>query len=354
MRSITFYIVFGIIIAIYALINFYIYKRAVQSIPQSWNITAWFTAAFILIAASYLSGRLLEKLWLSPVSDALVWIGSIWLGMIVYFLIAIAIIDLIRAVNHFAPFFPQSFYADYGKTKLITGISVTALVMIITTASFINAHTPAIREITLEIDKKSNGHDSLIVAIVSDIHLGTTFTKSRLEDMVARINSLEPDLILLAGDIVDEDLEPVIRNGLGESLKKLNARYGNYAVTGNHEYIGGVEKAVEFLTGHGIRFLRDSSVLINNSFYIVGREDRSIRSFTKKNRKDFKELFNGIDLNLPVIMMDHQPHELDMAAGSGADLQISGHTHHGQLFPFNFITKLVYRISWGHTVIGNT
>ena len=175
-----------------------------------------------------------------------------------------------------------------------------------------------------------------------------------MERIVERINALEPDLVLLPGDVVDEDIGPVIRNNLGETLRKIRSKFGVVAITGNHEYIGGVEPACKYLTEHGITMLRDSSITINDSLIVVGREDLSIRGFTGKTRKPLNELMAGLDKSYPIILMDHQPFHLEEAEANGVDLQLSGHTHHGQLWPFNFITKKVYELSWGYKKRGNT
>jgi predicted MPP superfamily phosphohydrolase len=213
---------------------------------------------------------------------------------------------------------------------------------------------PRLRTIELTIPKQGRSMKSLNIAVVSDIHLGTIVGKSRLENIVQRINALDPDIVLLPGDVVDEDIGPVIRNNLGETLRKIRSKYGVIAVTGNHEYIGGVEPACRYLVEHNITMLRDSAMKINDSFYIVGREDLSIRGFAGKTRKTLEELMSGVDKSYPIILMDHQPFHLDEAEKNGADLQLSGHTHHGQLWPFNFITKKVYELSWGYKKKGNT
>ena len=109
------------------------------------------------------------------------------------------------------------------------------------------------------------------------------------------INHLDPDIILFAGDIIDEDIKPVLRDNVGEALLELKAKYGVYGITGNHEYIGGVEPAAEYLRTHKIQMLRDSVVKIDDSFYLVGREDRSITSFAGKKRKPLEELTKNLE-----------------------------------------------------------
>jgi predicted MPP superfamily phosphohydrolase len=125
-------------------------------------------------------------------------------------------------------------------------------------------------------------------------------------------------------------------------------------VTGNHEYIGGVEQAVAYLREHGVTVLRDSCVTLPSGVIIAGREDRSSSSFAGKKRKDLSEILDGADTSKPVILMDHQPFHLEEAEHAGVDFQLSGHTHHGQLWPLNYITNAIYEISWGYLRKGAT
>ncbi|MCD4736999.1 MAG: metallophosphoesterase, partial [Bacteroidales bacterium] len=175
----------------------------------------------------------------------------------------------------------------------------------------------------------------------------------RTSGFVKRINELKPDLILLGGDIVDEDLAPVIRNNIGKSLQRLNAPLGVIGVTGNHEYIGGVKEAVEYLENHGITILRDTSFILDNGVMIVGREDHDKSRFAGGKRMSLGNLLDGIDTDKPLFLIDHQPFDLVGKQNAGIDLTLSGHTHHGQMWPFNYVTKAIYEVSWGYRKKGN-
>jgi hypothetical protein len=289
---------------------------------------------------------------ISHLSTLLTWIGSFYLAAFAYFVLIILLIDILRLLNLFFKVFPSLIYSSK-RIDEITALVIVAVVFLMILFGYINARNPRIKRLEISIQKKPP-LKSLTVAMASDIHLGTIICKRKIERIVKRINMINPDIVLLPGDVVDEDLAPVIKQNLGETLKKITSKYGLYAVTGNHEYIGGVEPAVKYLTEHGINVLRDSYVKINNSFYVVGREDISIKQFAREKRKPLNEIMTGIDKNLPVILMDHQPFHLNEAVEKGVDLQLSGHTHHGQLWPFNFITKKVYEISWGYKLKGGT
>ncbi|MDP4173554.1 MAG: metallophosphoesterase [Bacteroidota bacterium] len=348
----NFIIFISIILVIYGLINFYIFIRGWQAIPRDSSLRTYYLIIFLVLSISYIAGRALEKNYISPLSSSLIWMGSFWLGMMVYFLLGVIVLDILRLINHFTGIFPDAMERDWQKTKFITAIVLTGIVIITVIAGRINAITPRIYKMNIRVKKHVDSLKTLNIVAASDIHLGTVIGNGRLLYLVNKINSMNPDIILLPGDIVDEDLRPVIKQNLGETLKKLKAKYGVYAITGNHEFYGGVEAATRYLTDHGIEMLRDKTIKINNSIYLIGREDRTLNQVRK--RKSLQELMEGVDKNMPLILMDHQPFELDEAVQNGIDLQISGHTHHGQLWPFNFITNRVYEVSWGYKKKGNT
>ncbi len=352
MKTINFIIFFSIVLAIYGAVNYYVFIRGWQAIPQGsrWRIP--YLALFLFVALSYIIGRVLEKIWLSVVSDIFVWIGSFWLAMFFYFFLIVIVIDLARLVNHWLPFF-QLISDNYTKLKQTTLLTSVGIVLVIILYGYINACSFRVRNLNLTIPKQAN-IKTIKIAAASDIHLGTIVGRKRFCKIVNKINELDPDLILLPGDIVDEDLAPVIRENLGDALLHLKSKFGVYAITGNHEYIGGVEPAVKYLEEHGVTVLRDSVVKINESIYIVGREDRTIWQFSRQQRKKLPELMRQVDKNFPIILMDHQPFGLNEAEENDVDLQLSGHTHHGQIFPINFITNEVYEKSWGYLKKGNT
>jgi predicted MPP superfamily phosphohydrolase len=168
------------------------------------------------------------------------------------------------------------------------------------------------------------------------------------------INRQDPDVILLGGDIFDEDLGPVIRNNLGDLLKDLKARNGVIAILGNHEFYGNAAEAQRYLENHNIRVLRDSVVVLPEGITIVGREDITSQQMFRKKRKSLTELLSGVDTLKPVIVMDHQPFKLREVSNHPVDLQLSGHTHDGQIWPFNYIVNAMYEIGNGFGKINQT
>jgi len=214
-------------------------------------------------------------------------------------------------------------------------------------AGHINAISPVVREIKINTGKPNSQFTTLTIAMASDIHLGTIVGKKRIGKIVEKINGLDADIILFAGDLVDEDLAPVIRQNLGATLSRLNAPLGVYAVTGNHEYIGGAEKAVSYLQNHGIKILSDTAIKLTEHLYLAGREDFESRRFEDFTRKDVSEIMQDVPQEAFTIMMDHQPVAIREASDAGVGLLLCGHTHHGQLWPLNFVTDAVFLHSFG-------
>ncbi len=354
MRKISFAIFFSIALTVYASINFYVGLRLWEVLAHHPELRFYSLILLVILAASFVAGRILERVRITVLSTFLVWIGSFWLAAMTYFFLIAVAVDLLRLSNFIVPWFPAVVTTDRGVTRDVTALIVGGSVFLIVLLGYWNAVNPKVRTINLSLPKRPAGTASLNLVAVSDIHLGTIIGKRRLQSIVDKINALQPDLVLLPGDVFDEDIGPVIKENLGETLRTIRSKFGVVAVTGNHEYIGGEEAACQYLRNHGITVLRDDAVRIDDACTVVGREDISIRQFAGKQRKSLSELLEHVDKNLPVILLDHQPFHLEEAEQNAVDLQLSGHTHHGQLWPFNFITKKVYEVSWGYKKKGQT
>jgi uncharacterized protein len=354
MRIVQFLIFFGIVLTVYSLINYYIFSRGLRTFEAGNPLRPWYIVGFIALSASFILGRVLEKVYLSHLSDLFTWAGSFWLAAMLYLFLIVLVVDLVRLADYFFPFLHHT--ADillFRKPYLIT-ISAAATVFLLVLAGHINAISPVIREVKIKTGKPSPQYSTLTIAMASDIHLGTIVGKKRIEHIVDKINSLDADIILLAGDIVDEDLAPVIHQNLGNTLSELKAPLGVFAVTGNHEYIGGAEKAVAYLQNHGIKILSDTAIKLFDNLHLAGREDFESRRYEGFTRKSISEIMRDIPDEAFTIMMDHQPVAITEASEAGVGLLLCGHTHHGQLWPLNFVTDAVFLHSYGLGQFGKT
>jgi predicted MPP superfamily phosphohydrolase len=333
--------------------TFYIWRRAVQAFslagPAEWILGAILGFLLVSYILAVMVERNTEMHWLG---DTLTWIGSIWIFMLTWFFLSVVLVDLVRLADLAFSFLPDPSTDAYAKLRSAAGWTTVGVVVGGFIFGHLNARHIRVKPMVLDVNKRSH-HRSLTVVTASDLHLGVINAKRRTQIYVDKINAQNPDIVLLAGDVVDGALAPVKRRELGKILSQIKSKYGVYAVTGNHEYIGTVDASVRYLEEHGIKVLRDEVIEVEG-LYIAGREDLSYNRASGRQRKTLPELLSDVDHSKPIMMMDHQPFHLEQAEEAGVDFQLSGHTHHGQFFPINLITNRVYEVSWGYKKKSNT
>ncbi len=336
-----FIIAFGFIF----LMAFYVSLRGWQALQVVGNMSFWYLAANIILFLVMLGGLIYGGSMSPAAAKVITFIGFSYMIVMIYLLLSFLLVDIVRLVNlifHFAPAGMKVFrlWSFVGTLVLIT------VAMIVGNYKF-NHPTVVNLEITTE---NPSQHKELKIVAASDIHLGVSIDKKRLQQYVELINAQKPDIVLLAGDVSDNSTQPLINQNMAEEFRQIKAPLGVYAISGNHEYYAeNPYTTSEYLKAAGITFLRDSAALVNNSFYIVGRDDR-----TNHKRKNLSDIVNGIDKTKPVILLDHQPFHLNEAQENGVDLQISGHTHNGQFFPGNLLVKKMYELGHGYMQKGKT
>ncbi len=299
-------------------------------------------------------------------------LSNYWLGVLVYTIMTVGIADGLRLLIKY----PLKNVAFPGRELLFSNVG-TAVVgavcaVIITTVSIygmINAGNIQTTKYDISIDKKAGKLDSLNVVLIADLHLGYNIGCRHMEKMVDKINAQNPDLVVVAGDIFDNEYEALENpDRLAAILRGIQSKYGVYACYGNHDIqekilagftFGGKEKKEssvkmdEFLEKSGITLLRDEYVLIDDSFYLYGRPDYERPGRGIDERKSPQEITEDLDLSLPVLVIDHEPRELQELADAGVDADLCGHTHDGQLFPGNLTIKLMWENACGYLKKGN-
>lgn len=345
---------FTIFFAIYAAVNYYLFIRGWQALSSAPQLKPFYAIIFIIAALSYVAAKFLDGRIPHAVYDGLIWIGSFWFAFMLYFFLSIVLIDFLRLLNWKLNFFPNFITQNYDEVKKYLLALVIIISTIIIFLGYLNTRKIVIRTLSLELPQKQSRITELNAVMLSDIHLSTINGEKLLSKIVEKINSLEPDIVFIPGDFVDDRAETLKLERIGESLSKIKTKYGVFASTGNHEFINGINGTSKFITDNGINLIRDSSLLVADSFILAAREDGSKTNFTGEPRKPLEEIMNGVDKNYPVILLDHTPFKLEEAEANGVDLQLSGHTHHGQIFPLNLITKMIYEVSWGYKKKSNT
>lgn len=319
--------------------------RGAHSLPaQSMWRTGYVTTSITMFVL-FLVGMIFGHKMPTELAKAISFVGNSYVIIFVYLSMSLIVLDVILGVNYFAKFAPAGM-SEFRFWWMMGSFAIIAVVMAIGNYNF---NHPKTVNLSIKSEKPAQNKNLKIVA-VSDLHLGFSIDKERLKSFVAMINAQKPDLVLMAGDVTDRSIEPVIRQNMREELIQIRATMGVFAINGNHEHYAEQPNATEqYLKSAGITFLKDSVALVNNSFYIVGRDDQ-----TNARRKSLSALMHGLKADLPVILLDHQPHHLEEAEANGIDLQISGHTHEGQFFPGNLLVKRMFEVGHGYLRKGNT
>lgn len=271
-----------------------------------------------------------------PLATAVYEIGTSWLIILLYLFMAFLLLDIGRWV-HLVP-------ATFLKNSWSGTLAVTAFMFFIFLYGNIHYHQKVRQPLTLTTGKTLCRE--MKVVMLSDLHLGYHNRRSEFAKWVDKINEEKADLILVAGDIIDKNIQPLEEQEMHQEFLRLNAPV--VACLGNHEYYGGESNALLFYKKADITLLRDSVTTVGD-LCIIGRDDRS-----NPKRKTLSELMKGVDSTKYLVVLDHQPIQLEEAEQNGIDFQLSGHTHHGQVWPISWITESIYECAFGEWQRGST
>jgi len=331
---------FIIVLSVYLSVNIYIFIRGWQAIPSVFTYRLIYTIIFVLIVllipVSMANRNVLPLSFLKIIYA----IGTTWLACMIYFFLFFLLTDMIGLFNHYAHFFPENINLHFRKIQVY---GASAVIAVILTTGYYKFNHPSINIYNININKKAGEKKELRMVGLSDIHLGLLIDKERFSKYVDKINALKPDIILIAGDVVDNSIRPLNEWKMEEEINRLEAPLGIYMCLGNHEYISGIKDCLDFFDKTKINLLIDSVVQVDDSFYLIGRNDKRI-----KTRQSLENLVAETDQSKPIFLLDHQPFHLEDAEQAGVDFQFSGHTHNGQFWPVNYLVKKIYEVGHGY------
>ena len=286
------------------------------------------TVLYLFFAVSPLTGFLITK---EPLHHFLRVISNYWLGTLEYILLFIITFDVIRRVTGHSFFMKYRYPAmlhTMPKNLVIFGGFAIGLILMVSIYGVLHARRVYVQDPV--VIEKSSSLPGLKIALIADLHLGYNSTKSHVRKIVDTINSQNVDLVCIAGDLFDNDYNAIKDpDEVADILSDIKSRF------------------TEFLHHAGITMLEDETVCINNAFYLVGRRDKDMAKKEQLPRKTFAEITEPLDPSLPIIVMDHQPGELSEASDAGVDLDLSGHTHDGQMFPANLVVHFLWENACG-------
>lgn len=340
---------FILVFIAHALVNFYLFLKGWKALPDTKKARTIYSVIFFLVFMSFMAAMLWRNHLPLPVLKPLYFLGTSWMGVMLYLTFYYVVTDIIKLLDKALHFLPCAWTAKpktYPRIQVASGsILLTSLLLY----GYIQFCNVKVVEQDIVIHKAAGDHKELRVVGFSDMHLGVSVDKVNLARYVELINKQKPDVIIIAGDLIDNNLRPLNEERMWEELNQLEAPLGIYLCLGNHEYLSGIQESLSFLRKTKLNVLVDEARLVDNSFYIIGRDDEIDRK-----RKPLSTLLNDVDKSLPLILLDHQPHHLEQAQQNGIDLQLSGHTHNGQLFPLNLVVKRMYELAYGYLQKGDT
>ena len=337
-----------LIFVTYSLICFYIAFRGWQALPNIKILKISYIVVMIFLTYGYILGAAFHKH--IPVGVAKIGeiIGSTWLIALIYLLLAVVFCDLIRLLNHWLHFLPEITLL----MRQITVLTVLGGISILFIVGYYRFMHPVIEKIDITVKNEHVLKKSVKMVVVSDLHFGNILGKNHAHRYVNLINAQEPDIVFIVGDMINGNPKPLIQQEMEKELLQLKAPLGVYAVLGNHEYIGGDIAATEkFYQSSNIKCLRDEVWKIDGLLVLIGRDDRSNR-----HRLSLEKLCGELqnDENLPIVLLDHQPYQLEDAVNNNITLMLSGHTHAGQIFPVSLIIRSMYEVAHGYKRTENT
>lgn len=317
------------------LLHGYVGARVLPDLPVPLLVKllggAWLLLSWPLIPAALLARRLSH-----PWSDAINWVGMLAMGLFSSLLVLTAARDLVLLGCRIAGWQPPWLLPGSAAAVPLLALAVTAL-------GFLNARRVArVVEVQVPVEGLPAALDGFTIVQISDIHVGPTIKHGYLARIVERVNSLQPDAVAITGDLVDGTVRELAPHT--EPLARLRAGHGSFFVTGNHEYYSGADPWIAELRRLGVRVLMNEHVVIErdgHALVLAGVTDYSAHRFDEAHRSDPARAIDGAPERAGVrVLLAHQPRTAPAAAAAGFHLQLSGHTHGGQFWPWNLFVPM--------------
>ncbi len=344
-----FFIFYVVSFLIYLTLSAYIFIRGWQALPGLISFRIIYFGLYLFFFSSILIGFYFKQWFPVSVVNFFKIIEGFWAFFIPYLFFAALLADFIRILHHYFHIIPDRIFAKWTAVKYIYFTLTILILALITISGYIKFKTPQLTELNIKFTKKTEKIQDIYLVMAGDLHIGNIAGHKRLGKWIEIINKLKPDLVLITGDLFDQNFDTAKSETIIKELSELYAPYGVYAILGNHEYYTNTEKAIECMQKSGIKLLRDQTVTLDNQIVIIGRDDA-----TNIQRKSLCKLIAEVDTTLPMVLLDHQPFELNHAVKHNIDLQLSGHLHSGQIFPYNLLLSKKWEILYGYSKKGNT
>ena len=345
MRILAYLIFFSVLSVVGFALHYYFWMRLVRdpSWSQPWpQIGQWTLIGFgILVPLTMICYRFIPRSLATP----LAWVAYLWMGVAFYLFLATVSTELLRHLADFVLKLSSEPIVDESRRLLLARASAGLAGLTTGAAAIISirgATDLQVEEVEVRLKKRPKQLEGFSIIQLSDIHVGPILGQSFVKNIVEVTNGLKPDLVAITGDLVDGSVAELKEHVA--PLAELKARHGSFFITGNHEYYSGADSWVQEIRRLGINPLQNEHTIIGDagaSFVLAGVNDYTAGRFHPNSKPDVKKALTNIDREKAVVLLAHQPKEIENAAAAGVDLQLSGHTHGGQIWPFGHLVSLV-------------
>jgi len=339
-----------VFLTLYAGLHIYMFVKA----RAAFSLGTWSSIGVLLFLALMVFApiltRLLEKPGLECVGRPLAFIGYTWMAIVALFFCSSIVIDLLRLLVRIAGFIVKKDFSGITHQPLLYFLIPLSISLFIAVYGYFEAWNVRTERLTIKTPKIPAEIGSLKIVQISDIHLGIMVGEKKLENILKLVQKENPDILVSTGDLVDGEMCNL--SGLIGLLKEINPRYGKYAITGNHEFYAGIDKALKFTQDAGFTILRGERTNVAGILNLAGVDDPAGRYQNPGKWISERELLSHLPQDKFTLFLKHRP-LIDKEAIGLFDLQLSGHAHKGQIFPFSLITQAVYPIDEGYMKLDN-
>ncbi len=324
---------------LYGSLHFYLLVKARQAFPLGLVLTIALVLFILLMISAPLIVFFLEKYGFLTEARFLAFVGYCWMGFVFLCFCCLIFIDLYRLfILAGSLIFPGAWASLTPAAKYYFPLSLL-LSLTIALYGYSEAQNIRTERIVISSPKIPMDAGGLKIVQISDVHLGMIVRHARLSKIVREVEKANPDLFISTGDLVDGQINNLA--GLAEILREINPRYGKFAITGNHEFYAGLAQSLDFTRQAGFTILRGEGLTIAGRINLAGIDDPAGKSFGLYREVSEKDLLSNLPREKFTILLKHRP-EVERTALASFDLQISGHTHKGQIFPFRLLSRIFY------------
>jgi len=330
-------------------LNAYIFWRGYQALPRRKVARIPLILFFVVELLLYFTGFIFYRDLPDDVMRLIMLICNTWYVASFYIAMALVGLEAVRLSNRIYPWYPTFVKRHWGNVKLLLFALIVLSVTGLMIKGYGNAVNPVVRYVDVPLSKPMGEREQLKIAMMSDLHIGVLLGKKNVQHFVELCNAEHPDMVVIAGDIMDYESRQAEQSHVEEVLRQLQAPLGVYMVLGNHEYRANRMAKIRWLGKTGGTLLVDSVVSPDSTFYLIGRDD-----VVNRNRASLETLLKGVNMSKPVIVIDHQPKFARDVVDNHCDLGLFGHTHNGQYWPAPLLLRFVFEFVYGYHVVNDT